>query len=293
MRILNGKIVSRKYIDALKELQLKKHIVIFMIGNNPASEVYISNKKRVCEEVGFTMDILRYKDTITTDEFIKELEKFNNIIQLDGYIIQLPLPLHMDTQKIIDNIDPQKDLDCFHPENLGKLLSNVNYTSPFMPATPLGIILLLKHYNIYTKGINTVIIGKSIIVGTPLAQMMSLENGMGATVTLCDKNTINLHEHVKKADILIVAAGRHNLIDSTFELKRGVIIIDVGIHKISDTTKQNGYHLEGDVDFEYASKHASYITPVPGGVGPMTVISLLLNLCGSENLKKIYNIVNK
>ena len=278
LMIIDGKEISKKLIYELetkiKQENIKPNLFIILIGNNKASEVYIKNKKIQCEKIGINCNIKKLEYSTNTSQLIDLINNMNNNINVYAYIIQLPLPDHIDQKKIFKKIDTKKDVDCFHPENIGNIILN---NPKFFPATPYGICLLLDHYNIKTEGQNITIIGKSNIVGNPLSLMLSNENNYKGTVTLCDKYTNNLNFHVESSDILIVAAGVHHLINNKFKVKETSVLIDVGIHRIEDKTKKSGYKLEGDIDYNYFLDKCAYITPVPGGVGPMTVYSLLYN----------------
>jgi len=290
MKILDGKSVSEQLRNVLKEKishsqfydSFKKfyssspHLAVILVGDDPASKVYIRQKEKACLEVGIKFTLFRMTSNVETQDVLNQIDHINTDKQIHGLLVQLPLPKHLDEQLIIDRILAQKDVDGFHPINIGKLLLN---SQTFKPATPFGIELLLKHYQIPTVGKHCVILGKSLIVGQPLANLLSLEQGMGATVTMCDKNTKNISEIVKMADILIVATGKHHIINNPDWLKQGVTIIDVGIHRIEDAKEKRGYRLEGDVDFHNTGiqSKCEYMTPVPGGVGPMTVLGLLQN----------------
>lgn len=280
--ILNGRKLSKKLLldlkDKIKNDNIEPLFKCILIGNNPASRIYIQKKKQKCDMVGIKFVLLEFNDNISTDFLLTEIDKINKDDKTHGCIIQLPLPEHINTELVLNRLDPKKDVDCFTYTNIGKLTNKINN---YYPATPYGIILLLNEYNINLKGKNVVIIGKSIIVGTPLSLMLMNEYTYAATVTVCDKNTINMKNHIENADILIVAAGVHNLINSEYKIKPSCVLIDVGIHKIEDASKKSGYRLEGDIDFKYFKDKCSYITPVPGGVGPMTVYSLLLNIYNS------------
>jgi methylenetetrahydrofolate dehydrogenase (NADP+)/methenyltetrahydrofolate cyclohydrolase len=250
------------------------HLVAILVGHDPASIVYIRQKEKACLEVGIHFTLVKMETYSTTHEVVEKIKYYNSRSDVNGCIVQLPLPEHIDTDSIIMAISPDKDVDCFHPYNIGLM----SLKKPrFIPATPFGIKMLLEHIKVPIKGKNCVIIGKSLIVGQPLMNLLSLEHDMGATVTCCDKYTENLHHYTKRADILIVAAGVHHLINHPDMVKQGVTIIDVGIHRIFDDSLKEGYRLEGDVNFELLRHKAAYITPVPGGVGPMTVVALLYN----------------
>jgi len=247
-----------------------------LVGDNQASQVYVKQKERACLEVGIKFTLYSMTSNVETSDVLSQIDQINQDELIHGLIVQLPLPKHINQDLVISRVSAKKDVDGFHPQSIGKLLLN---QPTFKPATPYGIELLLKHYQIPTRGKHCVILGKSLIVGQPLMNLMSLETGMGATVTTCDKNTQNLPEIVRMADILVVATGKHHLINNPEWLKKDVTIIDVGIHRIDDATKKRGYRLEGDVDFHQPALQAKcgYLTPVPGGVGPMTVAGLLTN----------------
>tara|TARA_Y100000816_G_scaffold229112_1_gene174204 strand:- start:3956 stop:4810 length:855 start_codon:yes stop_codon:yes gene_type:complete len=279
---LNGISLTNKLMNNLKtKLKESSKIINFTcisIGNDPASEVYINNKKKQCELIGIHFNLIKLESNVSETFLIQKICEINNNTNINAYIIQLPLPKHINKENIVKFIDPKKDVDCFHAENIG----NIILQKPrFFPATPYGICLLLDNYNIETKGKNITIIGKSNIVGNLLSLMLSNENTYKGTVTTCDKYTENLKFHVENAEILIVAAGVHHLIDSKYTVKSSCTMIDVGIHRIQDNSKKNGFRLEGDIDFNYFKDKCKYITPVPGGVGPMTVYSLLYNIINS------------
>ena len=257
-----------------KEFFITPNLTAVLIGDDPASQIYIKQKQKACLEVGINFTLEHLSSTISQSDLITKISFINNDPGVHGCIIQLPIPNHLDKNIILSHVSVDKDVDCFHPENIGNMLLN---RPKFLPATPYGIKLLIEHYNIPTKGKHCVIIGKSLIVGQPLANLMSLESGMAATVTICDRYTENLADHTKRADILIVAAGKHHLINDVNMIKPKSVIIDVGIHRINDANTKNGYRLEGDVNYDLLKEHCSFITPVPGGVGPMTVVALLLN----------------
>ena len=247
---------------------------VALIGNDPASDVYVGAKMRACEEVGIETDTLRMPDTISSRELKDTIEQFNNDDSIDGILVQLPLPRHLSKYDVIECIDHRKDVDGFHPMNIGRLaLSQPTFRS----CTPAGIFELLNYYSITTKSKHAVVVGASQIVGSPMAVMLSRESGGGkATTTICHKFTKDLTQHTISADILVVAAGQPNLIKGEM-VKEGVIVVDVGMNRIPDDSKKRGYRLVGDVDFESVKEKASWITPVPGGVGPMTVAMLMKN----------------
>jgi len=283
MVILDGKNLSKTLLNELKNVLTYNNLTFacILVGNDPASKTYVNNKKKKCIKLGIQFILLEFPDNVSNEILINKIDEINEDDNINGCIIQLPLPDHINTEVILNRLDGAKDVDCFTNENVGKLINN---KSKFYPATPYGITLLLDNYNIATKGKNITIIGKSRIVGIPLALLLSNENTYAGTVTLCDKNTINLKDHIENANILIVCAGVHRLIDKKYKVKESSTLIDVGIHRIPDSTKKNGYRLEGDIDFNFFKDKCSYITPVPGGVGPMTVYSLLLNITKTINV---------
>lgn len=246
---------------------------VILVGSNPASETYIGAKTKACKEVGIETNTLNLPDTISAKELKSTIGKFNDDNSVDGILVQLPLPVHLSAQDVIESIDYHKDVDGFHPMNVGRL--TVGQPS-FRSCTPAGIFELLDHYSISTKGKHAVVVGASNIVGRPLSVMLSKEGIGKATTTVCHKYTKDLTQHTISADILVVAAGQANLIKGEM-VKEGVVVIDVGFNRVPDETKEKGYSLQGDCDFESVSQKASWITPVPGGVGPMTVAMLMKN----------------
>ncbi len=282
MQILDGKLASQAIKDNLKnkisELKdLKKklpHLVAVLIGNNPASETYVASKVKNCREVGITSTLIRFEGTISEDELLTSIKKLNDDSNIDGILVQLPLPKHISEEKVIYAISPEKDVDGFHPVNVGKMV--LGFPS-FISATPYGILLILEHYKIETSGKGVVVIGRSNIVGTPISILLSRNNDTGnATVTLCHSRTKNIKELCKEADIIIAAIGMPFFVTEDM-VKDGAVVIDVGINRIKDETKKSGFALAGDVDFKNVSAKAGYISPVPGGVGLMTIAALLMN----------------
>jgi bifunctional protein folD len=277
--ILNGLSVSQKIKQEIKEEVTKivqsgkkaPHLAAILVGENGASKAYVNSKVKDCKEVGFTSSLLKFPDTICENELLEEIKKLNENEEIDGFIVQLPLPKGIDQEKIIMAIDPKKDVDGFHPENFGKMALEMD---SLLPATPFGIMQLLERYNIDTKGKKCVVIGRSRIVGRPMSILMSAK-GTDATVTLIHSHTPNIEEYTQKADIVIVALGIPNYLKGDM-IKEGAVVIDVGITRVNDDSER-GYHLVGDVDFEACEKKASFITPVPGGVGPMTRAMLMKN----------------
>ena len=277
--ILDGLSVSQKIKQEIKEDVTKivqsgkkaPHLAAILVGENGASKAYVNSKVKDCKEVGFTSSLLKFPDTICENELLEEIKKLNENEEIDGFIVQLPLPKGIDQEKIIMAIDPKKDVDGFHPENFGKMALEMD---SLLPATPFGIMQLLERYNIDTKGKKCVVIGRSRIVGRPMSILMSAK-GTDATVTLIHSHTPNIEEYTQKADIVIVALGIPNYLKGDM-IKEGAVVIDVGITRVNDDSER-GYHLVGDVDFEACEKKASFITPVPGGVGPMTRAMLMKN----------------
>ena len=277
--ILDGLSVSQKIKQEIKEDVTKivqsgkkaPHLAAILVGENGASKAYVNSKVKDCKEVGFTSSLLKFPDTICENELLEEIKKLNENEEIDGFIVQLPLPKGIDQEKIIMAIDPKKDVDGFHPENFGKMALEMD---SLLPATPFGIMQLLERYNIGTKGKKCVVIGRSRIVGRPMSILMSAK-GTDATVTLIHSHTPNIEEYTQKADIVIVALGIPNYLKGEM-IKEGAVVIDVGITRVNDDSER-GYHLVGDVDFEACEKKASFITPVPGGVGPMTRAMLMKN----------------
>ena len=288
MQILDGKKTSLAIQEELtKKVKLltskgKKppHLAAILVGDNGASRTYVNAKVKACQRIGFQSSLIELDNNVTEQELLDEVRKLNTNASVDGFIVQLPLPSHINENKIILSIDPNKDVDGFHPENIGKMTLGM---PSFLPATPNGIMELLKRYDIPTEGKQTVVLGRSNIVGTPISILMSRKNYPGnSTVTLAHSRTGNLKQVCLNADILIVAIGIPQFITSEM-IKPGAVVIDVGIHREEDSSKKNGFKLLGDVDFANASEKCSFITPVPGGVGPMTIASLLMNTYIANN----------
>lgn len=280
--LLDGKKVSSQIKDELKVKveQLKKeggkvpHLSAILVGTDGASQTYVAAKVRDCEEIGFDSSKLVFEDTISEAELLEEVHKLNEDDNVDGFIVQLPLPKHIAVDKVLNAIKPEKDVDGFHPVNYGRMASNL---PAYLPATPYGVMELLKRYDVPTEGKHCVVVGRSHIVGAPISILMGSPNNPGnATVTLTHRFTKDLTEHTQRADIVVVAVGKPGLITADM-VKEGVVIIDVGTTRVPDASKKSGFALKGDVLFEEVSKKASYITPVPGGVGPMTRAGLLTN----------------
>lgn len=273
--------IKQEVADLLDHGKRAPHLVAVIVGKDGASLSYVKSKEKQSKEVGFTSSVYRFEENIKEEEFLKTLDFLNNDDDVDGYIVQLPLPKHINTKNVIAHISPKKDVDGFHPENAGRMLLSM---PSYLPATPYGIVTLIERSGIETSGKHCVILGRSDIVGTPMAILMS-RKGMDCTVTLCHSKTQNLKEICRQADILIAAIGRPHFVTEDM-IKDGAVVIDVGIHRIADDSEK-GYHVTGDVDFDNVAKHCSYITPVPGGVGPMTIVSLLTNTLKAYK-KEIY-----
>ena len=247
------------------------HLAIIIVGDDGASHTYVNGKINACKAVGFDYTLMQFASTISEAKMLKHVQQLNEDPDIDGFIVQLPLPEHISVDKVTESISPEKDVDGFTNENFGSITSDVPL---LMPATPFGIMELIKRYDIETEGKHCVIVGASRLVGAPLGMMMS--HDANATVTLCHKYTKDLASHTKSADILVVAVGKPGLITGDM-IKEGAVVIDVGTTRVKDETKKSGFRLSGDVEYEAASEKASFITPVPGGVGPMTIASLMIN----------------
>ena len=261
----------------------RPHLAAILVGHDGGSETYVANKVKACKECGFKSTLLRFEDTITQQELLKEVDRLNNDADVDGFIVQLPLPAHIDEQKVIEAIDYRKDVDGFHPVNVGRLAIGLPC---FISATPRGILELLRHYNIKTSGKKCVILGRSNIVGKPMAQLMMQKNYGDATVTVCHSHSATLKEECRQADIIIAAIGQPEFVTADM-VKPGAVVIDVGTTRVPDSTRPNGFRLTGDVKFDEVAPKCSYITPVPGGVGPMTICSLMINTLKAGR-KEIY-----
>tara|TARA_B100000401_G_C52754302_1_gene694851 strand:+ start:34 stop:912 length:879 start_codon:yes stop_codon:yes gene_type:complete len=289
MKILDGKNIANDIFDEIKieVSQLykskgkKPHLVAILVGNNGASQTYVNAKVKACEYVGFKSTLIHLEDSISEYDLLSKINEINKNNSIDGLIVQLPLPDHISEKKVTESISPSKDVDGFHPENLGKMV--LNYPT-FLPATPAGILELLKRNNISTSGKHCVVVGRSNIVGLPISILMGKNNKIGnCTVTITHSRTKNIKEITKSADILIVALGKAEFISSEM-IKKGVCIIDVGITRVKSDFTKSGWKLLGDVNFDSVKDKCSYITPVPGGVGPMTIAMLLKNTLKSFKL---------
>lgn len=293
MQLLDGKKISAEIKEEIaQEVQKiiakgekKPHLAAVLVGNNGASLTYVGSKVKTCQQIGFDSTLIELPEDISQEDLLAKINELNENPAIDGFIVQLPLPKHIDEQTVINAIDPNKDVDGFHPENFGRMALELE---SFIPATPYGILQLLERNKIETKGKNVVIIGRSNIVGKPMSLLMSRRNYPGnATVTLTHSATKNISEITKQADIVITALGVPEFLKADM-VKDGVVVIDVGITRVADETKANGYAIKGDVDFDGVAQKASWITPVPGGVGPMTIAMLMKNtlIARKRNMKK-------
>ncbi len=292
MNLIDGKLTSkavRKDIAIEVENIMntggrRPHLAAVLVGHDGGSESYVSGKMKACEEVGFKSSLIRYEDDVTEEELLAKVRELNEDAGLDGFIVQLPLPKHISEEKVTETINPRKDVDGFHPQNVGRMAIGM---PAFVSATPQGIMELLKRYNIETAGKHCVIVGRSNIVGRPMSILMSQKSNPGnATVTVCHSRTPNIGEICRQADILIAAIGSPGFVKEDM-VKEGAVVIDVGTTRIKSDKTKSGWKLKGDVDFETVAPKCSYITPVPGGVGPMTITSLLINTLKSAK-KEIY-----
>jgi len=292
MQLLDGKFASEKIkleiateaAEFLASSGRKPHLLAILVGNDGGSETYVASKMKNCEKVGFQSSLIRYDVTVTEEELLQKIAEINSDAGVDGLIVQLPLPKHIDPEKVTEAIDYRKDVDGFHPVNLGRMMRNLPC---FIPATPYGILLLLKAYEIDTTGKHCVVVGRSNIVGSPMSILMARNANPGnCTVTLTHSKTANLKEIALQADIIVAAIGKKNFVTADM-VKPGAVIIDVGINRETSETTKSGYKLYGDVDFENVAPLASWITPVPGGVGLMTIVGLLKNTLASAK-KEIY-----
>lgn len=282
MKLIDGKTISeeiKKEIASEVASLIDKgyrapHMAAILVGHDGASETYIASKERNCRAVGMTSSLYRYEENISEKELLEVISFLNQDEEVDGFIIQLPLPKHINVDRVIAAVDPDKDIDGFHPVNMGRLALGED---AFVPATPCGIMELLKRAGIETAGKKCVVLGRSNIVGTPMALLMSRNNPhANATVTICHSKTKNLKEEALQADILVAALGKPGFVTADM-VKEGAVVVDVGIHRIEDSSKPNGYRIVGDVDYDKVAPKCSAITPVPGGVGPMTIAALLMN----------------
>lgn len=293
MQLIDGKAVAAQIKKEIAEEVGKiianggkrPHLAAILVGHDGGSETYVANKVKACEECGFTSTLIRYEANISEEELLRKVEELNNDSDIDGFIVQLPLPKHIDEQKVTEAIDYRKDVDGFHPVNAGRLAIGLPC---FLSATPNGIMELLARYNIDTKGKKCVVLGRSNIVGKPMANLMMQKSIPGdATVTVCHSHTQNIADECRQADIIIAALGQPHFLKADM-VKEGAVVIDVGTTRVPDATRKSGFRLCGDVDFDNVAPKCSYITPVPGGVGPMTIVSLMKNtlLAGKREIYK-------
>lgn len=282
MQLLDGKLTAQAVKSALKvevaqlaaEGKKVPHLAAILVGTNGASETYVGAKVKACEEAGFKSTLVRFEESVSSVKLLEEIRLLNSDPDIDGILVQLPLPKHISEEDVINTIDPDKDVDGFHPVSVGRMVQGL---PAFVPATPYGIMLLLEHYKINTKGMHAVVIGRSNIVGRPMSILLSENKNPGnCTVTLCHSQTKNLDEICRSADIIVAALGKPEFVTGDM-VKEGAIVIDVGITRVDDPAKKSGFKLKGDVHFESVAPKCSFITPVPGGVGPMTIAALLKN----------------
>ena len=281
-KILDGKkistIIKEEIAEEVKQLSQCEtkipHLAAIIVGNDGASETYVAHKVKACEQVGFKSSLIRFPEDVKEDELIAKIEEINENDDIDGLIVQLPLPKHISEEEIIETIAPEKDVDGFHPINVGRMAVGM---PAYISATPYGIVELLKRNNIETSGKHCVVLGRSNIVGRPISILLSQKSETGnATVTVCHSRTNNLKEITSQADILVVALGQKEFVTADM-VKQGAVVVDVGIHRVKSDKTKSGWKLKGDVKFDEVSEKCSFITPVPGGVGPMTIVSLLIN----------------
>jgi methylenetetrahydrofolate dehydrogenase (NADP+)/methenyltetrahydrofolate cyclohydrolase len=286
VQLLDGKAtalqIKEEIANEVRQLTAKglrpPHLAAVIVGNDGASQTYVANKEKSSHEVGFTSSVYRFAESTTEEELLKSIDFLNNDPDIDGFIVQLPLPKHINEQHVINAISPDKDVDGFTPINIGRMVLGED---SYVPATPMGICTLLKRYNVETAGKHCVVLGRSNIVGTPIANLLS-RKGFDCTVTICHSKTQNLAEITRQADILIAAIGKPEFVTADM-VKEGAVLVDVGIHRIPDESKKSGYRIIGDVKHSQVDGKCSWVTPVPGGVGPLTIVSLM------ENTLKAYN----
>lgn len=291
MTLIDGKAtaaaIKAQIAEEVKEIVAnggkQPHLAAILVGHDGGSETYVKNKVLACEQCGFKSTLIRYESDVTEEELLACVDKLNRDEDVDGFIVQLPLPTHIDEQKVIMAIDYKKDVDGFHPINVGRMSIGLPC---FISATPLGILTLLKHYAVQTSGKKCVVLGRSNIVGKPIAQLMMQKQYGDATVTVCHSHSAHLKEECREADIIIAAIGRPGFVTADM-VKEGAVVVDVGTTRVADPSRKSGFRLSGDVDFEAVAPKCSYITPVPGGVGPMTICSLMKNTL-SAGKKEFY-----
>ncbi|MFI5130235.1 MAG: bifunctional 5,10-methylenetetrahydrofolate dehydrogenase/5,10-methenyltetrahydrofolate cyclohydrolase [Chitinophagales bacterium] len=291
MQILDGRKAAQAIKDELKitvaqrvvEGKKNPHLAAILVGNSGASETYVAAKVKACEETGFTSTLIRLEDSISENRLLDKIRDLNHDPDVDGILVQLPLPKHISSKNVINTIDADKDVDGFHPVSVGKMVEGL---PTFIPATPYGIMLLLEHYRIDTKGKHAIVLGRSNIVGRPISILLSGQTPRGnCTVTICHSHTKDIKEHCLQGDIIVAAIGIPEFVKADM-VKEGAVVIDVGITRIEDASKKSGFRLRGDVDYENVSPKCSWITPVPGGVGPMTIAALMKNTfmsCAENN----------
>ncbi len=293
MQLIDGKATAQavklEIAEEVKKMvakgMKKPHLAAVLVGNDGGSETYVAAKIKACSEVGFNSSLIRFDNEVSETELLNAVKKLNEDADIDGFIIQLPLPEHISEEKVTEAIDPRKDVDGFHPQNLGRMITGV---PSFVSATPQGIVELMKRYSIETKGKHVVVIGRSNIVGRPMSILLSLKGNPGdATVTVCHSRTGNLKELCLQADIIIAAIGIPGFVKADM-VKIGAVVIDVGTTRVESNDTKSGWRLKGDVDFENVAPNCSFITPVPGGVGPMTIVSLLFNTLKAAK-KEVYS----
>ena len=292
MKIIDGKEIAKQIkkeiatevANMIEKEDRSPHLAAVLVGEDPASQTYVGAKEKACKEVGIISSLYKLPEKTTEKKLLDLVQYLNNDDEIDGFIVQLPLPGHIDEKKIIEAVDPKKDVDGFHPMNFGRMALNL---PAYLPATPLGILQMLERSKIETSGKNCVVLGRSHIVGSPISILLSRKANPGnATVTVCHSKTENLKEISKSADILIVAMGQPEFVTGDM-VKKDAVVIDVGIHRVPSDKTKSGFKLVGDVKFDEVSKKASYISPVPGGVGPMTIVSLLMNTLKAAK-KEVY-----
>ena len=281
MQLIDGKATAAKIKEEIaaevKDIMAKggkqPHLAAILVGHDGGSETYVKNKVLACEACGFKSSLIRFEENVSEEELLDTVKRLNDDADIDGFIVQLPLPKHIDEQKVIEAIDYRKDVDGFHPVNVGRMAIGLPC---FISATPLGILTLLQRYNIETSGKKCVVLGRSNIVGKPMAQLMMQKQYGDSTVTVCHSHSKSLKEECREADIIIAAIGRPDFVTADM-VKEGAVVIDVGTTRVPDATRKSGFRLNGDVKFDEVSPKCSFITPVPGGVGPMTICSLMKN----------------
>lgn len=292
MELLDGKMIADKVkqeiAQEVEQIKLNggkiPNLVAILVGHDGASETYVGHKEKACSQVGFKSSVLRFEDTITEDELLAEVNKLNQDPDIDGFIVQMPLPKHISDQKVIEAIDPKKDVDGFHPANVGRMVIGL---PAYISATPDGIIELFKRYNIQTSGKHCVVLGRSNIVGRPIANLLSHKDNPGdCTVTVCHSRTKDIPSFTRTADILIVALGQAEFVTADM-VKEGAVVVDVGITRVKSDKTKSGWKLLGDVKFDEVAPKCNYITPVPGGVGPLTIVSLMKNTLKASK-KEVY-----